>query len=56
MNYLQPIKRLFKLVTTSTIDHEQHYKRLKLMERDIGVPVKVAVLLLTARQCRAPSA
>ena len=48
MNYLQPIKRLFKLVTTSTIDHEQHYKRLKLMERDIGVPVKVAVLLLTA--------
>ncbi|MBR90665.1 MAG: hypothetical protein CMO66_05275 [Verrucomicrobiales bacterium] len=48
MNYLQPIARFFKLITTSSIDHEQHYKRLKLMERDIGVPVKIAVLGLTA--------
>ena len=43
-----PIKRFFKLITTSSIDHEQHYKRLKLMERDIGVPVKIAVLVLMA--------
>ena len=48
MNYLLSIKHLFKLITTSSIDHEQHSKRLKLMERDIGVPVKVAVLLITA--------
>ena len=48
MNYLLPIKRFFKLITTSSIDHEQHYQRLKLMERDIGVPVKIAVLLITA--------
>ncbi|MDP7050419.1 MAG: ATP-binding protein [Verrucomicrobiota bacterium] len=48
MNYLLPIKRLFKLITTSSIDHEQHSQRLKLMERDIGVPVKLAVLLITA--------
>ena len=48
MNYLLPIKRFFKLITTSSIDHEQHYGRLKLMERDIGVPVKIAVLLITA--------
>ena len=43
-----PVKRFFKLITTSSIDHEQHTKRLKLMERDIGVPVKIAVLILTA--------
>ena len=48
MNYLLPIKRFFKLITTSSIDHEQHSQRLKLMERDIGVPVKLAVLLITA--------
>ena len=48
MNYLLPIKRFFKLITTSSIDHKQHYKRLKLMERDIGVPVKIIVLLITA--------
>ncbi len=42
------IQRLFKLLTTSSIDREQHYKRLKLMERDIGVPVKIAMLILLA--------
>ena len=42
------IKRLIKLVGTSTIDPVDQYRRLKLMERDIGVPVKIAVLGLIA--------
>ncbi|SVD17692.1 uncharacterized protein METZ01_LOCUS370546, partial [marine metagenome] len=45
---LDNIKRFFELVSTSSIDAEQQYRRLKLMERDIGVPVKVAVLGLMA--------
>ena len=42
------IKRFFRLVSTSSIDSSEQYHRLKLMERDIGVPVKVAVLGLLA--------
>ena len=42
------IKRFFRLVSTSSIDAVEQYRRLKLMERDIGVPVKVAVLGLMA--------
>ena len=42
------IKRFFRLVSTSSIDSSEQYRRLKLMERDIGVPVKVAVLGLLA--------
>ena len=42
------IQRLFYLVSTSSIDSEQQYRRIKLMERDIGVPVKIAVLGLLA--------
>ena len=42
------IKRFLRLVSTSTIDPAEQYRRLKLMERDIGVPVKIAVLGLTA--------
>ena len=45
---LNSIKRFFRIVSTSSIDSEQQYRRLKLMERDIGVPVKVAVLGLMA--------
>ncbi len=41
---LDNIKRFIELVSTSSIDADQQYRRLKLMERDIGVPVKVAVL------------
>lgn len=42
------IKHFFRLVSTSSIDSSEQYRRLKLMERDIGVPVKVAVLGLLA--------
>ncbi len=42
------IKRFLRLVSTSTIDPAEQYRRLKLMERDIGVPVKIAVLGLIA--------
>ena len=42
------INRFFRLVSTSSIDPSEQYRRLKLMERDIGVPVKVAVLGLMA--------
>ena len=42
------IKRFFRLVSTSSIDSSEQYRLLKLMERDIGVPVKVAVLGLLA--------
>ena len=42
------IKRFFRLVSTSSIDSSEQYRRLKLMERDIGVPVKFAVLGLLA--------
>jgi signal transduction histidine kinase len=45
---LNSIKRFFRIVSTSSIDSEQQYQRLKLMERDIGVPVKIAVLGLMA--------
>ena len=45
---LNSIKRFFRIVSTSSIDSEQQYRRLKLMERDIGVPVKIAVLGLMA--------
>ena len=45
---LVDINRFFRLVSTSSIDSEQQYRRLKLMERDIGVPVKMAVLGLMA--------
>ena len=45
---LDNIKRFLRLVSTSSIDSEQQYRRLKLMERDIGVPVKIAVLGLMA--------
>ena len=45
---LENIKRFFRLVSTSSIDAAEQYRRLKLMERDIGVPVKVAVLGLMA--------
>ena len=44
----EKIKRFFRLVSTSSIDAAEQYRRLKLMERDIGVPVKVAVLGLMA--------
>ena len=42
------IKRFFRIVSTSSIDPSEQYSRLKLMERDIGVPVKIAVLGLMA--------
>ena len=45
---LDNIKRFLRLVSTSSIDSDQQYRRLKLMERDIGVPVKIAVLCLMA--------
>jgi signal transduction histidine kinase len=48
MSALDNIKRFFSLVSTSSIDSDQHYRRIKLMERDIGVPVKIAVLGLLA--------
>ena len=44
----EKIKRFFRRVSTSSIDAAEQYRRLKLMERDIGVPVKVAVLGLMA--------
>ena len=44
----EKIKRFFRLVGTSSIDATEQYRRLKLMERDIGVPVKIAVLGLMA--------
>ena len=31
------IKRFFRLVSTSSIDSSEQYRRLKLMERYIGV-------------------
>ena len=40
------IKRFLRLVSTSTIDPAEQYRRLKLMERDIGVPVKIARIVL----------
>ena len=48
MSVIDNIKRFFRLVSTSSIDDQQQYQRLKLMERDIGVPVKVAVLMIVA--------
>ena len=42
------IKRFFRIVSTSSIDPEQHYRRLKLVERDIALPVKIVVLCITA--------
>ena len=45
---LDNIKRFFRIVSTSSIDAAEQYSRLKLMERDIGVPVKIAVLGLMA--------
>jgi signal transduction histidine kinase len=42
------IKRFFRIVSTSSIDPEQQYRRLKLVERDIALPVKIVVLCITA--------
>ena len=41
------IKRFFRILSTSSIDPEQHYRRLKLVERDIALPVKTVVLCIT---------
>ena len=48
MQTFDNIKRFFRIVSTSSIDASEQYSRLKLMERDIGVPVKIAVLGLMA--------
>jgi len=48
MAIIQYIKRFFRIVSTSSVDPEQQYLRLKLMERDIALPVKVVLLCLTA--------
>ena len=48
MTGLENIQRFFRLVTTSSIEPRQHFQRLKVMERNIGVPVKIVVLSLTA--------
>ena len=42
------IRRFFKLISTSSIDPDEQYSRLKLMERDLGVPIKIFVLAITA--------
>ena len=41
------IKRFIRIVSTSSIDPEQHSQRLKLVERDIALPVKTVVLCIT---------
>ena len=48
MQAIDNIKRFLRIVSTSSIDASEQYSRLKLMERDIGVPVKMAVLGLMA--------
>ena len=47
MSVIENIKRFFELVSTSSIDPDERYARLKLMERDLGVPIKVFVLAIT---------
>ena len=42
------IKRFFRIVSTSSVDPEQQFRRLKLVERDIALPVKIVVLCITA--------
>jgi signal transduction histidine kinase len=48
MPAFKKIRRFFKLVSTSSIDPDEQYSRLKLMERDLGVPIKIFVLAITA--------
>jgi len=48
MSAIHNIKRFFKLVGTSSIEPDEQYARLKLMERDLGVPIKIFVLSITA--------
>ncbi len=48
MPALKKIQRFFKLVSTSSIDPDEQYSRLKLMERDLGVPIKIFVLAIMA--------
>ena len=48
MSAVENFKRFFRLVSTSSIDPDEQYGRLKLMERDLGVPIKVFVLAITA--------
>ena len=48
MPAFKKIRRFFKLISTSSIDPDEQYARLKLMERDLGVPIKVFVLAITA--------
>ena len=48
MSAIENIKRFFRLISTSSIDSDEQYGRLKLMERDLGVPIKVFVLAVTA--------
>jgi signal transduction histidine kinase len=48
MSAFKKIRRFFKLISTSSIDPDEQYSRLKLMERDLGVPIKIFVLAITA--------
>ncbi|MBC8324268.1 MAG: hypothetical protein H8E27_01395 [Verrucomicrobia subdivision 3 bacterium] len=48
MPAIKKIRHFFKLVSTSSIDQDEQYSRLKLMERDLGVPIKIFVLAITA--------
>ena len=48
MSAIENIKRFFRIISTSSIDSDEQYGRLKLMERDLGVPIKVFVLAITA--------
>lgn len=48
MPAIQNIKRFFRLISTSSIDADEQYARLKLMERDLGVPIKIFVLAIMA--------
>jgi signal transduction histidine kinase len=48
MSAVKKIQHFFKLISTSSIDPGEQYSRLKLMERDLGVPIKIFVLAITA--------